>query len=98
MNLLIELDGEKLRTAIADALVRGPRLMGGNPLMAALSKALDESNARLEAWAKEQLHTVLADASFRDELRRTIKQAMLGEAEAMGRKAARAAVNAKETP
>lgn len=96
MNLQIELDGEKLRTAIADALVRGPRLMGGNPIMDALGAALAKAAPRLEAWAAEQIHTILADAEFRAEIRKTIKQSMLGEAEAMGRKAARAAVNARE--
>lgn len=96
MNLTIELKADDIRDGIVKALHRGPGIMGQNPLMQALGKAMQENEARLEAWAREQLATVMGDQQFRSDFRRELKQAMLAEAQNMGRKAARAAVNAAE--
>lgn len=96
MNLTIEIQADDIRDGIVKALHRGPGIMGQNPLMQALGKAMQENEARLEAWAREQLDSVMLAPQFAAEFRREIRQAMLAEAQSMGRKAARAAVNAAE--
>lgn len=96
MNLSIEIPADDIRDGIVKALCRGPAIMGQNPLMLALAKAMEEGHSRIEAWAREQLATVLADQQFRSDFRREIRTAMLAEAQSLGRKAARAATNAKD--
>jgi hypothetical protein len=96
MDLNIKLDSEAICDAIAKALATGQTLTRQSPLISVLSEAIKASENRMRSWAEEQVYTVLADESFRRSMRDTLKRAMLAEAESMGRKAARAAVNANE--
>lgn len=96
MNLTITLDPDAIKEGIKKALNTSPSVMRPNPIFNVLSDACNNALPQFHEWAKDHVTSVLEDEDFAAQVQRKFRESFLQEAENMGRKAARAVINAKD--
>lgn len=90
----LEIQEAVITKAITDSILRHGSLSHSNPIIKAIQIGMEDASPIINQMVLDSIRSLCDDPDFRKQIKAKFRESLIAEAESMGRKAARAAVNA----